>query len=131
MKPPLPESLLFVAGGVVFVVGAVVVVVGAVVVVVGAVVVVVGAVVVVVGAVVVVEPDVEVDVSFLGLGTFSAGRLPPAGADALTDAPATSIVSAAAGCLPAFAGSASLPEEPLIRNAAANPATAIPRMMRS
>ena len=129
MKPPLPESLLFVAGGVVFVVGAVVVVVGAVVVVVGAVVVVVGAVVVVVGAVVVVEPDV--DVSFLGLGTFSAGRLPPAGADALTDAPATSIVSAAAGCLPAFAGSASLPEEPLTTNAAANPATAIPRMMRS
>ena len=122
MKPPLPESLLFVAGGVVFVVGAVVVVVGAVVVVVGAVV-------VVVGAVVVVDPDVVV--SFLGLGTFSAGRLPPAGADALTDAPATSIVSAAAGCLPAFAGSASLPEEPLIRNAAANPATAIPRMMRS
>ena len=127
MKPPSPELLLFVAGGVVFVVGAVVVVVGAVVVVVGAVVVVVGAVVVVVDVVVV---DDGVD-SFLGLGTLSAPRLPPAGADAFTVAPATSIVSAAAGCLPAFAGSASLPEEPLTRNAAANPATAMPRMMRS
>ena len=126
MKPPLP-SLLFVAGGV-FVVGAVVV--GAVVV--GAVVV--G--VVVVGAVVVgsVVPEVVVGAvvgSFLGFGTFSAGRLPPAGADAVTEAPATSIVSAAAGCLPALAASGSFAEEPLMRNAAANPATAIPRMMRS
>ena len=86
----------------------------------------------VVGAVVV-PVDVVGSAVFsgLGFGTFSFGSAPLAGAPASTVAPATSIVSAAAGCFCASTGGAPLPEEELMSSAAAKPTTAMPRTMRS
>src|SRR5215207_5175143 len=132
MKPPLPLSPVLLFAGGVWVVG--VVVVGAVVagaVVAGAVVWVCVCVCVVGATAVVVVVAVEVDGLGFGFGTLSLGSVPFAGAAAFTVAPATWIVSAAAGCLPAATGSAPPPEEPLRSSAATKPTTAMARTMRS